>query len=64
MSGAEWLILVAIIVGASGLAGAYLGMIADKMGSDDREPPESKPADLWAGYERRKCKAGEAHDRS
>ena len=64
LSGAEWLLLVAIIVGASGLAGAYLGMIADKMGSDDREPPESKPADLWAGYERRKCKAGETHDRS
>ena len=64
MSGVEWLILIAIIIGASGLAGAYLGMIADKMGSDDREPPESKPADLWAGYERRKCKAGETHDRS
>ena len=56
MSGAEWLILIAIIIGASGLAGAYLGMIADKMGSDDREPPESKPADLWQGYERRKTK--------
>ena len=56
MSGMEWLILIAIIVGASGLAGAYLGMIADRMGSDDREPEESKPADLWQGYERRKTK--------
>ena len=59
MSGAEWLILIAIIVGASGLAGAYLGMIADKMGSDDREPPESKPAGLWVGHERRKIKPHE-----
>ena len=52
----EWLLLVTIIIGASGLAGAYLGMIADKMGSDDREPPESMPADLWQGHERRKTK--------
>lgn len=36
------------------LAGIYCGMAIDASGADDRD--ETKPADLWAGYERRKVK--------
>ena len=60
MSAVEWLVLVGVVVLTSLGAGLVLGLIARSMGSDDRD--DSKPADLWSGHERRKVRAGEAHE--
>ena len=54
MSPQEWGILLLIVIIASAGAGWWLGMIADAMGSDDRD--DSRPPELWDGYERRKVK--------
>ena len=60
MSGLEWLVLVIVLLVSSLGAGLVLGLIARSMGSDERD--DSQPAGLWSGHERRKVRAGEAHE--
>jgi len=49
-----YLVALCVVIAASAIVGIFTGMMIDEKGSDDRD--DSKPADLWAGYERRKCK--------
>ena len=50
----QYLIIALGVLVVSCIAGIYTGMAIDDNGADDRD--DTKPADLWAGYERRKCK--------
>ena len=52
----EFLVMASVVVIAVAFLSLVIGKAFDQMGSDDREPEESKPADLWKGYERRKTK--------
>ena len=58
----QYLIIAMGVLVVSCIAGIYTGMAIDDNGADDRD--DSKPADLWSGHERRKVRAGEAHDGS
>jgi len=50
----EWMVIALIIAIALVLFGLVVAKSFNDMGADDRD--DTKPADLWAGYERRKCK--------
>ena len=56
----ELMVMVLIIAIALVLFGLVVAKSFNDMGSDDRD--DTKPADLWQGHERRKVRAGEAHE--